>query len=758
MMNKVSLAKAYWLAFTILAAWSTFAFFTMSTLIESQEKYGTLINLSGKQRMLSQKCAYYSHLQFHNKTHRDELELLVKNMQSDHAFILSNLPSAELSEFYLTKNGLDGAVKNYFHLLNNFLIDPSEENLAFITQSSQPLLKRLNQAVSIFERENQEIIIKLHDRELFIYLGTLLTLILEALFIIKPMIVSNKEYLKRLEEEVERQTKDIQIFEKIFEHSHEGMVITDKNKLILNVNDAFTEITGYSKAEAIGNTPKMLKSGMHDKKFYEEMWNKIDRDAIWSGEIINKKKSDETIFEHLTIIKLFHNNTIYYVSIFSDISEQIHHINELDHLATHDSLTGLLNRSAIVKRIDHAVELAKRTHKGMAVLFVDLDNFKVINDSMGHAVGDMLLKKFAQHLQSCIREADTLGRIGGDEFIILLEAINAKGDEVNIINKIVEVSSRPFLINSHEIFIGASIGVTYYPNETQDEIASGHNLIKQADLAMYKAKALGKNQFAYYSDELADIVTSKMMIEHQLRDAISLNELELYLQPKVDIQTGEIIGAELLLRWNRDGKIIFPDTFISVAEETNLIKQIDLWVAEKSVSILEQMHAQGYRDFSIAFNISGRSFSDKKVMDSILDVLYMSRKEEYIEIEITEGVFIENFIFASQTIKKIKSLGLSLSLDDFGTGYSSFSYLSEMPFDIIKIDRSFISNIHLEKQRTLVEAIIWFSNKLNMKIVAEGVETQEQYDWLKNKKCEFAQGYLLSRPVPLDEFKKLLYR
>jgi diguanylate cyclase (GGDEF)-like protein/PAS domain S-box-containing protein len=755
-MNKITMTKAYWLAFSILAAWATFAFFTMSTLIESQKKYGKLINLSGKQRMLSQKSAYYAHLQFDNKMYVKKLQLLIKEMQSDYTFILNNLPSSPLSAFYLGENGLDGKVQHYFHLLHNFSVDPSKENLLFITNASQPLLKKLNQAVSIFEKENEEIIIELRNRELFIYIGTLLTLILEALFIVKPMITSHKKYLNKLEEEVECQTKEIQIFEKIFENSNEGMIITDEENVILNVNDAFSEITGYLKSEALGNTPKILSSGKHDQKFYEEMWNTLDTHDIWSGEIINKRKNGQTVFEFITIMKLFHRDLIYYVSIFSDISERVHHMNELNYLATHDSLTGLLNRSAISNRIEHAIELSDRTEKALAVLFIDLDNFKIINDSMGHAVGDKLLQEFAKHLQSCIRQADTLARIGGDEFVILLETMDKKGLEASIINKIIEVTNRPFIIDNKELFIGASIGVTYYPNESRDKTQLGQNLIKQADLAMYKAKELGKNQIAYYTEDLADTVTSKMMIEQQLRDAINTNELELYLQAKIDMQTGKIVGAEMLLRWNKDGEVIFPDTFIPVAEETNLIKQIDLWVAKESVAILEELHTEGYSDFSIAFNLSGRSFSDKKIVDTILNTLYESRKEKYIEIEITEGILIENFLFASQTIKKIKSLGVSLSLDDFGTGYSSFSYLSEMPFDTIKIDRSFISNIHHEKQKTLVEAIIWFSNKLDMKIIAEGVETQEQYNWLKDKNCQYAQGYLFSKPVTLNEFRKLL--
>ena len=758
MMKTIDITKAYLLAFLILAAWATVAFFTMSTLITSQEKYGKLINLSGKQRTLSQKSAYYSHLFYENKVDSHVLSLLTQAMKKDHLYIINNLPSSELKQYYFNPDGLDAQVQNYFNNLETFSAEPNQNNLEKIRHTSQTLLKRLDRAVSIFEQENQNIITGLHDRELFIFLGTLITLILEAIFIIRPMIVSHKDYLQKLQIEVEKQTKDIQIFEKIFAQSNEGIIITDHNKIITNVNDSFTAITGYTKNDAIGETPRLLNSGKHDSEFYENMWREISENGIWSGEITNKRKSGEEIFEQLTIMKFMYNNEVYYASVFSDISERIDHIKELDHLATHDSLTGLLNRNAVVDRIDHAITLSNRTGMLLAVVFIDLDNFKIINDSMGHAIGDRLLQEFAKRIEKFTRKSDTLGRLGGDEFIVLMENLQKEGSEKYLLEKLIDTVNKPFEIDAYEFYVGASIGVSYYPDKISNKVKTAQNLIKEADLAMYSAKDFGKNQVVYYTDALANTVTSKMTVEQELRDAITNNELELYLQPKIEIQTGKTVGAELLLRWNKNGTIVYPDSFISVAEDSNLIIHIDQWVAQESVSIVRQFHNWGHQDFSVAFNISARSFTDLKVMDNILDTIYESRLQKYIEIEVTEGVLINNIDFASKMIKKMKSLGITVSLDDFGTGYSSFSYLSKMPFDIIKIDRSFVATLHVEKQKTLVEAIIWFSHRLNMEIVAEGIETQEQLLWLKSKNCTYGQGYYFSKPIPIDEFRENFYK
>ncbi len=756
MKYNLDIKQAYWIAFAILALWATFAFVTMVSLISSQDKYGELINLSGKQRMLSQRTAYYAQLVYNKNTDKIELKKILSKMKDDHTYITNNLTSENIKNYYFKKDGLNSQVKNYFKTISNFCEDRSAKNLKEISKKTEPLLKQLNKAVSMFEKENAQIIKKLEQRELFIYVGTLLTLILEAIFIIRPMLLSNKQYLDRLEDEVDKQTKELQIFEEVFKNSREGMIITDSDETILNINTAFTYITGFTEKDVKDDTPRILKSNKHNKKFYTNMWNSIEKNGIWSGEIINKTKDNKEIYENLTIIKLNHNSEIYYLSIFSDITERVRYVKQLDYLATHDSLTGLVNRTEMLERIEHAIRLSQRTQKKIAVLFIDLDNFKIINDSLGHSVGDKLLVECSRRLLDSIRVSDTLGRIGGDEFVVLVEALEYKGDETNVVNRLLESLNMVYVIEGEEIHISASVGVTYYPCKPEQDDVSAEELIKQADLAMYEAKDLGKNQLAYYDERLASSVTSKHKVEQNLRDAIKNDELELYMQPKVDVKTKEIVGAEMLVRWSRDGKLVMPDDFIPIAEQSNLIQSLDLWVTKQTIKIVEEFHKSGFENLSLAFNISGRSFKDEKTMDLILNKIKESKKENFLEIEITEGVLVQNYALASEMIKKIKSLGISVSLDDFGTGYSSFSYLSKMSFDVIKIDRSFISTMNIPKQKVLVESMIWFSDRLGMKVVAEGVETQEELTWLEDKECAYAQGYYFSKPVKQSDFKKLL--
>lgn len=747
--------KAYLTAFFILIAWSTFSFLTMFSLISSQEEYATLINLSGKQRMLSQKIAFDSYLVFDNrKDKKEELKQLLQEMKDDYSFISNHLPSTYLHDYYFASKGLDQEVKNYFDLIDNFLVEPTQSNLILLTQKSEKILSKLDEAVEIFEQESATIVYNLQRREFLIFIGTLFTLVLEAFIIIKPMIISNEEYLKRLKKEIEEQTKEIQIFAKVFENSHDGMMITNEQGLIVKVNNAFTTITGYDKDEVIGKSSKLLKSNKHDASFYKEMWDRITSKGIWSGEIINQRKNGKEIFENLIITKIIHKDETYFIGVFSDISEKVSYIKEVDYLANHDKLTGLLNRNAIFERIDNTIAYSE--DNSMVLLIIDLDNFKVINDFMGHSMGDILLKEFSKRFLESLEQSDSLGRIGGDEFMVMIENTNNIGHENIIIEKLIHRLEEPVYIGSQTLHLSASIGVVRYPNSYKDTDNSAYDLVSKADLAMHRAKELGKNQVIYYDDTLADNVSTKLKVEQNLKEAISNNELELYLQPKVDLATGKIMGAELLVRWVHNGELIMPDDFIPIAEETNLILSIDQWVARESIRILEQLHEAGYDQLTLAFNLSGRSFSDEKAMDQILNLLYESRKAEYFEIEVTEGVFISSMHLATKLIKKIQSLGISVSLDDFGTGYSSFSYLSQIPFDTIKIDRSFVSKIDLMKQRVLTEAIISFSNVLNMKIIAEGIENEEQLTWLQEQHCQYGQGYLFSKPIPFNKFKQLL--
>jgi len=755
MSKKYSLSFSYWIAFVILAVWVTIAYFTMHALIESQQTYGTLINLSGKQRMLSQRTALYAHLTTVHRADAAALVPMVRMMEEDHAFITAHLTSDRLRAYYFGENGLDGQVRRYIALLEAFVSDPSETQLEKVTAASTPLLVNLNEAVSIFEKENSAIVDALEQRELMVYIGTLLTLLLEAVVIILPMIRLHVNYLGTLEEEVRRQTDEIRIFANMFEHSNEGMIIADEHQIIINVNRAFTEITGYSAEEAVGRPMNFRRSGRHDEAFYAQMWKAITEDQLWQGEIINVGKNGRQLHEHHTIMKLTDGGTLNYVTVFTDETERVHYEEELHYMANHDSLTGMLNRSEILNRLDHAIALADRSRLSLAVVFVDLDNFKLINDSLGHAVGDRLLVEISSRLAQSVRGSDTLGRLGGDEFVILIESLEQRGEERVLLKKLHSMFERPVEIDGRILPVSASLGVVHYPDGERGG-GSAERLIRKADIAMYRAKELGKNQVVYYNEALEAKIHSRLLVKHRLTDAIDNRELELYLQPKIELSSGSICGAEALLRWHRDGETIAPLQFIPVAEEDNLIKKIDLWAAEEAVRLLGMLHAEGYSDLSIALNVSGKTFSDHGMMETMLDIIEKSGMAHHIELEITERVLIENLLFASGIIDKIKAVGAAVSLDDFGTGYSSFSYLGKFPLDSIKIDASFIASLHQPKPKILVEAIISFCDKFGMSVVAEGIETDAQLQWLKEQRCDFGQGYLFGKPLPFGAFKTLL--
>jgi diguanylate cyclase (GGDEF)-like protein/PAS domain S-box-containing protein len=678
----------------------------------------------------------------------EKLQELLALMKADHSFITSNLTSKDLQKYYFSEDGLDQQVKHYFGLLESFIAREKQTNIDEITNYSFALLSNLDKAVKIFENEYDKKVEEAKQRELFIYIGTLVTLVLEAIFIIAPMIRINRRYVYNLENEVKKRTKDIEVFAKIFDNSQEGMVVTDADENIIDVNKAFSKITGYSKDEALGKTPRILQSKKHDKKFYEDMWSEINQNSIWQGEVINKRKDGEEVNEHLTIMKLEDENSFNYVSVFSDITKTKRQNELLEFLASHDNLTNLLNRNEMLIRINDATNEARANQKRFTLIFIDLDNFKYINDSMGHSMGDKLLVEISKKIRLISKERYSIARIGGDEFIVLYES----DEDKSYIDRLLNIFSEPFVIDNREISVSASIGVAYSSDDEQSSIP----LMQKADLAMYSAKEKGKNKVVFYTKELEESMRSKVLIENQLKKAIENSELELYFQAKIDLQNSHVDSAEVLLRWYKDGEFISPDDFIKVAEETNLIKTIDKWVIENSLEKVKTLHSKGLNEFCLAINLSGHTFSDPKAMDEILSKIEKSDVARYIELEITEGALIENIDIVTLHLEKMKKLGISVSLDDFGTGYSSFSYLSQMSVNTLKIDRSFIMTLENKKQEVIVQAILSFSKLLGIKVVAEGVETNIQAEWLKAQGCDYAQGYLFSKPLPFKEFTKYL--
>lgn len=561
---------------------------------------------------------------------------------------------------------------------------------------------------------------------------------------------------------------DLQLAEKklrlssiMFETTQEGALITDNSSKIIAVNKAFTDITGYSESEALGQDPSMLKSGRHDAYFYDSMYHTLDREGIWKGEIWNKRKNGDVYPEWLSIKNVYDDNDIVTnkIAIFSDISHIKKNEETIEHLSHIDSLTGLPNKQLFHSRLSHALDVAKRNNYQLAVMYIDIDHFKNINDSLGHGVGDDVLVMIAERLKNRVRESDTLARLGGDEFILLLEQIESVEQAAYVAQSILDILAEPFEFDEEkDVFIGASLGVSFYPNDG----LMATDLISHADAAMYQAKENGRNNVHFYTVELTQAAQARLQLESELRRAITkTNELQLYYQPQVSIESGEIVGAEALLRWHhpKDG-VISPMVFLPVAEKSGLMCALDFWVLETACRQHACWAKQGLATFVLAINITKYSFMDVKFLFKLHHIIQKTGVDpKTIELEITEGALIEPSPQVIQTIAELKMMGFTLAIDDFGTGYSSLAYLQRFNVDKLKIDRSFVKDVLVDPQgEAITSAIISMAKSLNLKILAEGVEDIEQLEFLKEKGCEVYQGFYFSKPVIVSEFELLLKR
>ncbi|MGD9948416.1 MAG: EAL domain-containing protein [Desulfobulbus sp.] len=543
---------------------------------------------------------------------------------------------------------------------------------------------------------------------------------------------------------------------KVFEQSIEGIVVTDSNGTILQVNQAFTSITGYSPEEAVGRNPRILKSNRHSEDFYRVMWQQLAKEGQWSGEIWNRRKNGEIYPEWLTINAIFnpHGKITNYVSIFHDITELKRQQDALEHQAQHDALTGLPNRVLLNDRLQEALKRMERNRKKVALLFLDLDNFKHINDGFGHTTGDNLLVELSQRLKKQLRAGDTLARQGGDEFLVLLGDVEDVDDVSMVALRLLECLNQPFFHERVEYFVTASVGVTIAPEDgDRAEI-----LIKNADMAMYRAKNLGRNNFQFFTPELDSKAHRRISLEAKLRKGLELEEFELHYQPQVHCTTNTIIGAEALIRWRHEGQLISPAEFIPLAEESGLILPLGAWVVRTAARQAKQWQDNGH-SLDISVNISSRQFVGQELTTLLREVLLSTGlKSGRLYFEITESILMENFAKAQATLEELRLLGGKFYLDDFGTGYSSLSYLKRLPLDGLKIDRSFIRDLENDSDsQAITEAIVSLAKALNLAIVAEGVETVEQLNLLKAMSDEvIIQGYLASRPLSAEDFASLL--
>ena len=553
---------------------------------------------------------------------------------------------------------------------------------------------------------------------------------------------------KRMEERMQQAAT-------VFDSSAEGITITAPDGSIIAVNRAFTEITGYSESEALGRNPRFLQSDRQTKGFYREMWDAITHSGRWQGELWNKRKDGSLFPESLTIsaVKDAAGSVMHYVGVFSDITE-IKRANELlDHQAHHDHLTGLPNRLLLEDRLQGALLRAQREQVQVALLFVDLDRFKNINDSLGHHVGDRVLCDVARRFCALTRESDTVARLGGDEFLIVMEGIHDPGVASRIADKILDDLRLNPVTLEQEFFVGASIGISLFPQDGQDSAT----LLKHADAAMYRAKERGRNTYEFFSDDLTQFSLDRFKMETELRHAIERNELVVYLQPQFSLWTGELIGAEALVRWQHpDMGLVAPGKFIPLAEESGLIVALGEWVQRSACRTWAEWAAAGLYPGVLSINVSGVEFRRGRIQETIRSVLDdTGLPAALLELEITEGAIMSQAENSIQVLHDLRAMGISLAIDDFGTGYSSLAYLKRLPLNKLKVDQSFVRGLPKDPEDcAIARAVIALGHSLQLKVIAEGVETEDQREFLTREACDEMQGYLNGRPMPVDDFRR----
>jgi diguanylate cyclase (GGDEF)-like protein/PAS domain S-box-containing protein len=543
----------------------------------------------------------------------------------------------------------------------------------------------------------------------------------------------------------------------VINNTLDGIVVTDPQGIIQQVNPSFTSITGYTKEEALGKTPRILKSDRHDQAFYKHMWDSLVTKGSWEGEIWNRRKNGETYPEWLSItaIKDAQGETTHYVGVFHDISELKQTHERMKHQAYHDGLTGLPNRQLFNDRLNAAIASSKRTGQKLAVMFLELDNFKNVNDTLGHYSGDLLLQQVAKRLEENTREEDTIARLGGDEFMVILPRLEDVRQAAIVAKRYLAALGKPIVLGENTVFVGASIGISFFPDDGQDV----EQLVKNCDLAMYRAKAQGKNTFVMFRQSFTQEVERRFALETQLRHAVQRQEFILHFQPKVELGTGRIVGSEALVRWQLpEGEIVYPNEFIPLAEDTDIILPLGRWVLEDACRQTAMLQPADGNQLSVAVNLSVRQFQDKALIDTVKKVLAKTGlAPENLILEVTERIFMSDVEQAIGVLSNLANEGIRVAIDDFGTGYSSLNYLKKLPLSIVKIDRSFVKDIPRNLDDVAIaKAIIAMAHSLNLQVVAEGVETAEQLKFMQKQGCEEIQGYFFSRPLPGEDYAKLV--
>lgn len=547
----------------------------------------------------------------------------------------------------------------------------------------------------------------------------------------------------------------LRVHSTVFESIMEGVAVTDADVKIISVNPAFTHITGFKPEEVLGKNPNIMKSGRHDEEFYRRMWESIIEHGSWSGEVWNRRRNGSIKPEWLNITRVCNDAgaTTNYVASFIDTSAIRASQEQLHHLAHHDNLTGLPNRLLLKDRLDQSFKRARREKCQVAVLFLDLDEFKKINDTLGHKVGDEVLKQAARRIQALLRKEDTVARLGGDEFVILLDRLDRAEDASLVARKVLSTLQQPFTIANRELYIGVSIGISIFPQDGEDS----DKLVRNADIAMYRAKQLGKNLFQFYTEALSETANYKMELEADLRNALEAGQLQLFYQPQVSLADRRIVGAEALLRWQHPEQGLIPAAeFIQLAEETGLIMPIGEWVLQEACSQLLTWDEQGAQRLRISLNISGVQLHRSALFELVQSVLQKSGVQpDRLEFDIGESTFLAVTEKNLDVLHRLQSLGVGLAIDDFGAGYTSFGYLQRLHADRLKLSRSLLEGVPSNRDKSvIVDAITSLGEKFGIPILAAGIETEEQLHFAHKIGCKTGQGFLFAEALPPDRFQR----
>lgn len=544
----------------------------------------------------------------------------------------------------------------------------------------------------------------------------------------------------------------------VFESSAEGILITDAQQRIISVNPALLAITGFSADDVLGQTPAMFGSGRQDQEFYRQLWEGIANNGYWRGEIWNRRQTGEIYPQMLTItaVRNAAGVTSHYIGSFFDISDRKLAEDRIHFMAHHDALTKLPNRTLLDDRLLQAIAKSRRSHEHTAVLFLDLDRFKLINDTLGHDVGDRLLERVAQALKSLLRETETVARLGGDEFIIVIPELAEVDRAAVVARKVIELFSHPHIIDGRVLHVTTSVGISVYPGDGTDPAT----LLRNADIAMYHAKERGRNNFQFFESAMNQVIQERVTVEHDLRMALERGEFLLHYQPQVDCRSGAIIGMEALIRWQHPERgLVTPYSFIAIAEETGLIVPIGEWVLGEASRQARRWHDAGQTGLRISVNLSARQFQQPDLYDRIDAVIRTTGIDPaMLELELTESMLMADPVAATEVLRQLAGLGVKIAIDDFGTGYSSLAYLKRFPVTRLKIDQSFVRDLSTDlNDAAIVSAVVAMAVSLKLEVIAEGVETLEQLRYLEAHGCHAIQGYYFSQPKPAADFQSFCY-